>query len=103
MTIPAERIDQLLHRFAEIEARLASGTLEGEGFVRASRDYAELEPVARAAEQVRAMRTEIAELSALTADPEMQALAAEELAELREKLPEAELSGAHSWILLDRK
>ena len=47
MTIPAQRLDQLIHRFAEIEARLASGTLEGEGFVAASRDYAELEPVAR--------------------------------------------------------
>ncbi|HEU4820955.1 MAG TPA: peptide chain release factor 1 [Qipengyuania sp.] len=101
MTIPAERIDQLLHRFAEIEARLASGTLEGEGFVRASRDYAELEPVARAAEQVRAMRTEIAELSALTADPEMQALAAEELAELREKLPEAERTLAVAMLPRD--
>ena len=50
MTIPADRLDQIVHRFAEIEARLASGTLEGEAFVAASRDYAELEPIARAAE-----------------------------------------------------
>ena len=101
MTIPADRIDQLLHRFAEIEARLASGTLEGEAFVRASRDYAELEPVARAAHDVRAMRAEIAELSALTDDPEMQALAAEELAELREKLPEAERALAVAMLPRD--
>ena len=101
MTIPAERIDQLLHRFSEIEARLASGTLEGEAFVRASRDYAELEPVARAAQDVRAMRAEIAELSALTDDPEMQALANEELAELREKLPEAERALAIAMLPRD--
>jgi peptide chain release factor 1 len=90
MTIPEERLAQIQHRFSELEARLASGQLEGEQFVAASRDYAELEPVARAAQEVREMRAEIAELSALADDPEMKALADEELAELREKLPEAE-------------
>ncbi|AKM08069.1 peptide chain release factor 1 [Pelagerythrobacter marensis] len=91
MTIPAERLDQIAHRFAELEARLASGTLEGEAFVAASRDYAELEPVARAAQDVRAMRAELADLEALDdADPEMKALAGEEITRLRERLPEAE-------------
>ena len=36
MQIPPERLDQIAHRFAELEARMASGTLEGEAFVRAS-------------------------------------------------------------------
>ncbi|MBM0170736.1 peptide chain release factor 1 [Altererythrobacter sp. C41] len=91
MTIPAERLDQIAHRFAELEARLASGTLEGEAFVAASRDYAELEPVARAAEDVRTMRGELAELEKLDdADPDMKALAEEEIMRLRSALPEAE-------------
>ena len=90
MTIPEERLAQISHRFAELEARLASGQLEGEAFVAASRDYAELEPVAKAAQEVRAMRAEIAELSAMADDPEMKALADEELARLRQALPEAE-------------
>src|SRR5690554_3715722 len=90
MTIPEERLAQIGNRFAELEARLASGQLEGEAFVAASRDYAELEPVARVAADVRAMRAEIAELSAMADDPEMKALADEELAELRQRLPEAE-------------
>src|SRR5687768_1562323 len=90
MTIPEERLTQISHRFAELEARLASGQLEGEAFVAASRDYAELEPIARAAQEVREMRAEIAQLAALADDPEMKALADEELAELRHKLPEAE-------------
>ena len=90
MTIPEERLAQIAHRFAEIEARLASGQLEGEAFVAASRDYAELEPVAKVAAEVREMRAEIAELAALADDPEMKALADEELAELRKALPEAE-------------
>ena len=90
MTIPEERLAQISHRFAELEARLASGQLEGEAFVAASRDYAELEPVAKAAQEVREMRAEIAELAVLTDDPEMKALADEELARLRRDLPEAE-------------
>ena len=56
LTIPAERLEQILHRFTELEARLASATREGADFVAASRDYAELEPGARAAESVRTMR-----------------------------------------------
>jgi peptide chain release factor 1 len=90
MTIPEERLAQISHRFSELEARLASGQLEGDAFVAASRDYAELEPVARAAHEVREMRAEIAELAALTEDPEMHAIAEEELAVLRKALPEAE-------------
>ena len=90
MNVPEERLAQIQHRFSELEARLASGQLVGDEFVAASRDYAELEPVARAAQEVREMRAEIAELSVLCDDPEMKALADEELAELREKLPEAE-------------
>ncbi|MEO6388023.1 MAG: peptide chain release factor 1 [Croceibacterium sp.] len=90
MSIPDDRLRQISHRFAELEARLASGQLEGEAFVAASRDYAELEPVAKAAAEVRARRAEIAELSVMTDDPEMGALANEELAALRQSLPEAE-------------
>ncbi|KZY58206.1 peptide chain release factor 1 [Erythrobacter sp. HI0063] len=90
MTIPAERLDQITHRFAELEARMASGTLEGDAFVQASRDYAELEPVAKIAAQVKAMRAELPDLEAMLADPEMKAMAEEELASIREALPEAE-------------
>ncbi len=90
MQIPAERLDQIAHRFAELEARMASGTLEGDEFVRASRDYSELEPVAKLSLQVKAMREEITGLEDMLADPEMKAMAEEELGELREQLPLAE-------------
>jgi peptide chain release factor 1 len=46
--------------------------------------------VARAAAAVSAMRVEQADLSAMQDDPEMRALAEEELTRLREDLPEAE-------------
>ena len=90
MTISNTRLHQLAGRFAEIEARLASGQLEGKEFIAASRDYSELEPVAKAAATVTALRGEIAELEAMLDDPEMRAIAAEELGELNAKLPEAE-------------
>jgi len=90
VNIPDERLRQIANRFAELEARMASGQLEGEEFVQASRDYAELEPVAKVASEVREMRGEIAELAALTQDPEMRELADAELGELRQKLPQAE-------------
>ncbi len=89
MTISDARLAQISARFAELEARLASGTLEGAEFVSASRDYSELEPVARAAETVREMRGELDSLAALD-DPEMRELAEEELARIRAELPGAE-------------
>ena len=89
MTISDTRLSQITGRFAELEARLASGTLEGKEFIAASRDYAELEPVVRAAAAVQAMRAELVSLTALD-DPEMRELAEEELARIRTDLPEAE-------------
>ncbi len=89
MTISETRLAQIAARFSEIEARLASGTLEGKDFVAASRDFAELEPVARAAAEVRAMRTELASLAALD-DPDMRELAEEEIVRIEADLPDAE-------------
>ncbi|MEL6737466.1 MAG: peptide chain release factor 1 [Pseudomonadota bacterium] len=90
MNIPPERLDQIANRFAELEARMASGTLEGDEFVKASRDYAELEPVAKIAAQVKAARDEMAGLAEMLADPEMKDMAQEELAALKEALPDQE-------------
>ena len=93
MSVSDARLSQIANRFAELEARLASGTLEGKDFIAASRDYAELEPVAQAAREVTSMRGEIASLAALNdsgSDPEMRELADEELARLRAELPDAE-------------
>ena len=90
MTIPAERLDQIAHRFAELEARMASGQLVGDAFVQASRDYAELEPVAKVAAEVRAAREEVAGLEEMLADPEMRGMAEEELEALNQRIPELE-------------
>ena len=89
MSISDTRLAQIASRFAELEARLASGTLEGPDVVAASRDYAELEPVAKAARDVTTMRGELAALGELD-DPDMRELAEEELARIRAELPDAE-------------
>jgi peptide chain release factor 1 len=102
VSVSDTRLAQITGRFAELEARLASGTLEGAEFVSASRDYAELEPVAKAAEALREMRAELAALSALDeADAEMRALAAEEVARLKAELPEAERALAIAMLPRD--
>ena len=101
MQIPAERLDQITHRFAELEARMASGQLEGDDFVQASRDYAELEPVAKVAAEVQAMRAELVDLEEMLADPEMKAMAEEEIAALKKRLPEAEHSLAVAMLPRD--
>ena len=102
MQIPPERLDQIAHRFAELEARMASGTLEGDAFVQASRDYAELEPVAKIAAEVSSMREEIAGLEEMFSDPEMKDLAQEELAAINQALPEKERELAIALLPRDR-
>lgn len=101
-SIPPERLDQIANRFAELEARMASGTLEGDEFVRASRDYAELESVAKVAADVKAARAEIADLTEMLADPEMKEMAQEELATLQEHLPKIERELAIALLPRDR-
>ncbi len=89
-----QRLAQLIQRHEALSSEMANPALEPSRFVQLSKDYAELTPAADAARGVMAMRRELAELEALaadaSADAEMRALAAEELPELKAKLPEAE-------------
>ena len=88
--IAPQKIDAILSRHAEAEARLASGTLEPQAFVALSKELAELEPVVVAARKVNRLRSELADLETMLADPEMRAMAEDEIAGVRAALPEAE-------------
>ena len=92
--ISDERIAQIEARRDELQAKMATGQLDGEAFVAASKDYAEIEPVAEAATEVRRLRAELAEMSAMIArddtDAELKAMGAEEIALIEARLPEAE-------------
>ncbi|HEX8640981.1 MAG TPA: peptide chain release factor 1 [Allosphingosinicella sp.] len=88
--IPAERIAAIEGRREELQNAMAAGDLPPDQFVRLSKEYAEIEPVAAAAKELRRIRLELAALKEMTADPEMREMAEEEIGELEARLPEAE-------------
>uniref|UniRef100_UPI003565E93B peptide chain release factor 1 n=1 Tax=Rhodosalinus sp. TaxID=2047741 RepID=UPI003565E93B len=84
--------------FAYVEARLAEG---GGDPVALAREHAELRPVIAAVERWQGLRDELAEAEALLDDPEMAALAREEVTRLRAELPEAEQAVKHALLPRD--
>lgn len=86
--ISLERIRQIEARRDELAAQMATGDLPGDRFVAVSKEYAELEPVAQAAAEVRRLRQEADSLAFMTgdADAELRAMAEEELRENRAAL-----------------
>jgi peptide chain release factor 1 len=87
--LPTDKLDQIEARREYIEARLNAGPPPGE-LAALSREHAELTPVAAGIAAWRALTRERAEAERLLADPEMRALAEEELARLKPALAEAE-------------
>ncbi|MDQ8756700.1 peptide chain release factor 1 [Sphingosinicella sp. LHD-64] len=90
--ISAERIAAIEARKEELQTAMAAGDLDPQSFVKLSKDYAEIEPVAEAAREVRRLRDEAASLAEMTheADEELRAMAAEELVENKVQLEAAE-------------
>jgi PCRF domain len=104
MKISPQRIAMIESRFAELEARMASGQLEGDAFVTASKEYSELEPVAKAAANVRRLRKEIDTLQHMvkdSSDPDLHDMAVEELDDVTHQLSDAETSLAISLLPKD--
>jgi peptide chain release factor 1 len=90
--ISAERIAAIEARREELQRAMSAQDLAPDAFVRLSKDYAEVEPVAAAAREVRRLRDEAASLEQMTheADEELRQMAAEELVENQAMLAEAE-------------
>ncbi len=63
---------------------------DGAEIVRLSKEHAELKPVVDAVQGLARARAEMADLEAMTADPEMAAMAEEELRALTDRLPQLE-------------
>ncbi|HJQ18353.1 MAG TPA: peptide chain release factor 1 [Allosphingosinicella sp.] len=93
-SISAERIAAIEARRDELQNAMAAPNLAAEEFVRLSKDYAEIEPVAQAAREVRRLRSELEVLTGLIGDAEAEAeireMAAEEIETIRRTLPAAE-------------
>ncbi|NGM49868.1 peptide chain release factor 1 [Caulobacter sp. 602-2] len=86
MRLPQARLDQVLDRFREVEARMGAATDGGE-IVKLSKEHAELRPVAEAVERLAKLTAERAELDEMAADPEMAAMVRDEIVALDERLP----------------
>src|SRR6478736_10329267 len=92
--ISSERIATIEARRQELADAMARGDLSPEEFVRLSKDYAAIEPVAAAAREVRRLRAELEVLNGMlhdaSAEAELKEMAAAEADEIRHKLPDAE-------------
>ncbi|WP_260596977.1 peptide chain release factor 1 [Sphingomonas endolithica] len=102
-TISPERIAQIEARRDELQALMATGELPSDRFVAVSKEYAELEPVARAAGEVRRLRAEGVSLQHMThdADDELRQMASEELFDNQAALSAADRALALSLLPRD--
>ena len=102
-TISLQRIAQIEARRDELQALMATGDLPSDRFVAVSKEYAEVEPVARAAGEVRRLRAELGVLAGMEqdSDPDIKLMAREEIEVIRETLPLAERALALSLLPRD--
>jgi peptide chain release factor 1 len=86
------RLDQLTRRHAEIGEAMAASGVSGADFTRLSKEYSELSPIVEVIAALRRAQSEMVSATEMLAgdDPEMKALAEEEVQALRERLPELE-------------
>lgn len=92
--ISSERIASIELKKQELQQAMAAPDVSPDEFVRLSKDYAAIEPVADAAREVRRLRAELDVLNGMvadpTAEPELKDMAAVEAEEIRHLLPSAE-------------
>ena len=87
--VPGDVLNQIRERFQFLEAKMASGA-EADEIAALAKEYSELKPVVEEIEAYRTMLASQEEAEAMLSDPEMKALAEEELEGLKETLPAAE-------------
>jgi peptide chain release factor 1 len=87
--LPLDKLDQITRRFGFVEARLSAGAEPSE-IAALGREHAELKPVVAEITAYRQALADLAEAEAMLADPEMKALAEDEIPTLRARIPEME-------------
>ena len=87
--IPLDKLVQIQQRFQFLEAKMNEG-VSGEEIAQLSKEYAEIKPVISQIEQYQALLGQIEDANEMLHDPDMKALAEEELPELKAQLPEVE-------------
>ncbi len=81
------KLDQVVARHAELQATLSGGALDSQKFVAASKEYADLGPLVEAVNELRKAEHELKDAEAMAADPDMKAMAEEEMAAIKKRLP----------------
>jgi peptide chain release factor 1 len=87
------RLDQLVRRHAEIGEAMAASGLSGSDFTKLSKEYSELSPIVDTIDALRRTQSEMEAAAEMAGgdDPEMKAMAEEEVQTLRERLPDLEM------------
>ncbi|MBL4804253.1 MAG: peptide chain release factor 1 [Alphaproteobacteria bacterium] len=85
-----EKLNTIRSRHAELASLMSQGDLSGEQFTKYSMEYAELEPVVEAINALAEARQEKEDLQEMLADPEMKAMAEEEMHQIEKKIPALE-------------
>ena len=98
------RLDQLVRRHAELREALSAAGLAGSDFAKLSREYSELSPIVEGIEAFRRVQQEMSAATEMAGggDPELKALAEEEVQTLRERLPELEMAVKMSLLPRDQ-
>jgi peptide chain release factor 1 len=87
--VPAEKLDQILRRFEFLEVRLSASAAPTE-IAALSREYSDLKPVVAEVTAYRRAMADLAEAEEMLADPDMRALAEDELPRLKAAIPDME-------------
>ena len=87
--IPDDRLEQIVQRFQFLEAKMNEGA-SGDEIASLGREYSELRPVVEQIAAYRQLSEDLADAQEMLADPDMRALAEEELPLLRARFPDAE-------------
>ncbi len=89
-TIPHARLEQVIDRFDQVEARMGAAT-EPDEIVSLAKEHAELRLVAETARKLASVRLELAEAEAMQASGgEMAELARDEVQSLKSRMPDLE-------------
>ena len=87
--IPTERLDEILDRFAFVEAKM-NDTSDPSEIAALGREYAGLRDVVATIQAWRTAQSDLAAAEDMLTDPEMAELAEDEIATLREEMPALE-------------
>ena len=87
--VPQDKLAQITQRFEFLEARLNAGAPPAE-IAQISREYSDLKPVVDEIAAYNRALADLAEAEAMLADPDMKALAEEEIPSLKARIPEME-------------